>query len=231
MFSMFKSRFGIPGVIAVIALIFAMVGGAYAAGLPGLNSKQKKEVKTIAKGFQGTGPTGPVGPQGPAGANGKDGVNGADGTTGPTGKAGATGSTGATGATGGAGATGATGATGPTGPAGTTILSGQTLTGVWGVRTASAFPVTAFSYPLHLSFTPTLHYRPVAAAPTTKCPGSAAKPKAAASQLCVYTSASINITAGAFPANAGADPKSGEILEFEATGESFVRGSWAVTAP
>jgi hypothetical protein len=48
MFSMFRERFGIAGVISVIALVFAMVGGAFAAG-GGLSSKQKKEVKKIAK--------------------------------------------------------------------------------------------------------------------------------------------------------------------------------------
>jgi hypothetical protein len=82
MFSSFRNRFGIPGLISVIALVFAMLGGAYAAS-GALTGKQKKEVTKIAKKYAGKpGATGPAGPQGPAGANGKDGANGTNGANG-----------------------------------------------------------------------------------------------------------------------------------------------------
>jgi hypothetical protein len=95
MFSLFRNRFGIPGVISIVALVFAMLGGAYAATKQGgLNAKQKKQVRSIAKkqvrsiakSFQGTGPAGPAGPQGPAGAKGADGQNGSNGASGANGK-------------------------------------------------------------------------------------------------------------------------------------------------
>jgi hypothetical protein len=87
MFSVFKNRFGVPGIVSVVALVFAMVGGAYAAS-GGLSGKQKKEVKSIAKSFQGTGP---------AGANGTNGANGAPGAKGEKGDAGNAGGAGAAG--------------------------------------------------------------------------------------------------------------------------------------
>ncbi|HWM62728.1 MAG TPA: hypothetical protein VNP96_01910 [Solirubrobacterales bacterium] len=105
MFSSFRNRFGIPGVISVIALVFAMFGGAYAAS----NSGEDQKASASAKAKQGprgprgkTGPAGPAGPQGPAGApgakgdtgpagaNGKDGTNGTNGTTGTNGTNGKT---------------------------------------------------------------------------------------------------------------------------------------------
>jgi len=96
MLSMLRTRFGLPGAIAVLALVLAMVGGAYAAAK--LNATQKKEVKKIAKQFAGKdgaqGLPGPAGPQGPAGASGKDGAAGKDGATGATGATGTAGATG-----------------------------------------------------------------------------------------------------------------------------------------
>jgi hypothetical protein len=104
MFSSFRNRFGIPGVISVIALVFAMLGGAYAAS-NALSGKQKKEVtkiaKKIAKKFAGkpgaAGAQGPAGPMGPAGANGKDGANGANGKDGTDGTDGTNGTNGTNG--------------------------------------------------------------------------------------------------------------------------------------
>jgi Collagen triple helix repeat (20 copies) len=147
MFSSFRNRFGIPGVISVIALVFAMIGGAYAAtnNSGGGKATASAKAKKGPRGPRGpAGPAGPAGPQGPAGANGKDGANGvngedgakgATGAQGATGKNGATGATGPTGATGTTGVTGATGATGPEGVCSTVtacvLPSGVTETGAW----------------------------------------------------------------------------------------------------
>ena len=93
MFSTLRTRFGIPGTIAVVALVLAMAGGAYAAAK--LSSQEKKEVAKIAKKFAGkAGPVGPAGPQGPGGANGKDGANGGKGEKGDPGTNGANGTNG-----------------------------------------------------------------------------------------------------------------------------------------
>ncbi len=96
MFSSFRNRFGIPGVISVIALVFAMLGGAYAAtNNGGGKATASAKAKRGPRGPKGaTGPAGPAGPQGPAGANGKDGsngVNGEDGAPGAKGQDGAKG--------------------------------------------------------------------------------------------------------------------------------------------
>jgi hypothetical protein len=82
MFAVFRSKFGIPGVISVMALVFAMIGGAYAASSDGggeatASAKKGKQGKPGKRGPTGaTGATGPAGPQGAAGAKGDDGANG-----------------------------------------------------------------------------------------------------------------------------------------------------------
>lgn len=81
MFTVFRSKFGIPGVISMMALVFAMIGGAYAASSDGggeatasAKGKRGKPGKTGKTGP--TGATGAAGPQGPAGAKGDAGANG-----------------------------------------------------------------------------------------------------------------------------------------------------------
>jgi Collagen triple helix repeat (20 copies) len=99
MFSSFRNRFGIPGVISVIALVFAMLGGAYAAS----NSGDSKDAAASAKKKSAKGPRGPkgaTGPAGPAGAPGAKGDTGAAGANGANGSNGATGATGANGTNG-----------------------------------------------------------------------------------------------------------------------------------
>jgi hypothetical protein len=93
MFSAFRNRFGIPGVISVIALVFAMFGGAYAASddnSAGKASASKASASATAKkgprGPKGAkGATGPAGPQGPAGPKGDAGAPGSNGTNGTNG--------------------------------------------------------------------------------------------------------------------------------------------------
>jgi len=83
--STLRSRFGIPGVIAVVALVFAMLGGAYAASDSGGGATAAKAKKGPPGPRGKQGPKGPAGPQGAAGANGKDGANGQNGANGEDG--------------------------------------------------------------------------------------------------------------------------------------------------
>jgi Collagen triple helix repeat (20 copies) len=92
MFSSFRNRFGIPGVISVIALVFAMIGGAYAANNSGSGEGATASAKKAVKGPPGkrgpkgaTGAAGPAGPAGPAGAKGDTGAAGVAGEKGATG--------------------------------------------------------------------------------------------------------------------------------------------------
>ena len=215
MFSSFRNRFGIPGVISVIALVFAMLGGAYAAS----NDSGSGKATASAKGKVGprgprgkpgpAGPAGPAGPQGPAGAagaNGKDGANGLDGekgATGAKGTSGTNGTNGATGATGPAGATGSTGSTGATGSPwtlGGTLPSGATEVGAWAIGPLKEkeisealadiqFPLTwSIPLPAELDEAHVRFIKEGEAAPAGCTGGTPAVPKADPGFLCVYTS-------------------------------------------
>jgi collagen triple helix repeat protein len=124
MFSAFRNRFGIPGVIAVFALVFAMFGGAYAAS----NSGGESGATASAKAKKG--PRGPRGPKGPKGATGPAGPAGAQG---PAGAAGAKGDKGDTGAAGAAGTPGAPGAAGKSVEVGTEPEGGPNCNELGGV--------------------------------------------------------------------------------------------------
>lgn len=88
MLSPLRSRFGIPGAIAVIALVFAMLGGAYAATDAG-GGKASATAKKLIRGPRGPkGGAGPAGPQGPAGAKGDTGPQGEKGEKGEKGEQG-----------------------------------------------------------------------------------------------------------------------------------------------
>jgi Collagen triple helix repeat (20 copies) len=256
MFSSFRTRFGIPGVIAVAALVFAMLGGAYAAS----NSGGGKATASKAKGPRGPqgkpgkrGPTGPTGPQGQAGAkgdggsagsNGSPGAKGATGATGPTGATGNPGVNGLNGATGPTGATGATGATGSPWTAGGTLPSGATLTGSWGGVPAESTVQVAVSFPIPLASAPT----PVVVKSEENksaegCSGTVESgnltgtPVASSGKLCIYLTAIellnplVTITVGkpneAFP-GPGANT-AGALLTVENTSPFEVHGMWAVT--
>lgn len=217
MFSMFRNRFGIPGVIAVVALVFAMFGGAYAANHPeGGKATASAKAKKGPRGPRGK--TGPTGPQGLPGANGKDGAAGAAGPTGPA------------------------GATGPTGPTGTTLPSGMTETGIWGARGPEGLSslITWVSFPLRLPSPPTFHFIECGftCTPTPECPSTlVSEPEAEPGQLCVYMTEGANVNVEVPPTTLSGinpDPKSGIGMLFpfkeEESGER-VFGSYAVTAP
>lgn len=86
MFSLLRSRFGIPGVISVVALVFAMVGGAYAAKSV-IITKLNQISPSVQKQLKGkTGQPGQAGAPGGAGKDGANGANGKDGANGSAGK-------------------------------------------------------------------------------------------------------------------------------------------------
>jgi hypothetical protein len=147
---------------------------------------------------------------------------------------GARGSAGATGAPGPKGDRGERGEQGEPGPLIQTLPSGKTERGDYGfagTRAMTGFsPAIAVSYPIPLSFQPSLNIVKTTGPPTASCPGSVQMPSAVAGSLCVYEEREdVNISIENVPAEghfgflllSGASP-----------GENFeVHGTWAVTAP
>jgi hypothetical protein len=246
-----RRHFNATGLVAVLALMFAMSGGAYAASRyvitstkqispKVLKSLQGKAGKPGASGVQGlVGPAGPAGSQGPAGQAGAKGEAGAPGKEGPPGKSGENGTTGFT----------------------ETLPAGKTLEGEWGLSVHALGPEVhraAFSFGIPLSEAPVAHYIDTdgkeltisGEETSTTCPGSAAAPKAAPGNLCIYASSesglsaepaaneyllhwkwgiAVNNQAGSGPATA--DPFGFDITTLSiAEGNSVAYGSWAVTA-
>jgi hypothetical protein len=203
--------------VMVTVLAVAVLGGgtAYAATqvLPknSVGSKQiKKEAVTPAKLSTAakarlTGPTGPVGPKGDPGPKGE---------------------------------------IGPAGPFPATLPSGKTLTGyiaVTGVATGAgqrAEDSISFTYPLATA--PTPHTLEPVATPTAECPGNADEPEAAPGNLCIYEFQHTNAKTVAAEgdcvyANSGCNVATRyggvDYVEAAGTGNFYVEGSWAVTAP
>ncbi|HEX2096109.1 MAG TPA: hypothetical protein VHF50_01935 [Solirubrobacterales bacterium] len=258
MFSSFRNRFGIPGVISVIALVFAMFGGAYAATNNGSgDSKASASAKKAKKGPRG--PRGPKGAQGPAGPAGPQGPAGPAGAKGDKGDAGTNGTNGTKGATGPTGATGTTGTTGSPWTAGGTLPKNATMTGSWGFggddvsEDGSSLQFIPISFPIPLASEPAAdsdNFRTMNAPPTADCPGTAAEPKAAPGNLCVYeafkkdaenaeAALGLNIAKPTEPLVPGASKYGAVVLylptfnpdpEVEVQ-NNFAYGTWAVTAP
>jgi hypothetical protein len=239
MFSIFRNRFGAPGVISVIALIFAMFGGAYAASNGGSgNATTSAKAKKGPRGPRGK--TGPAGPAGPAGA------------VGPAGPAGPKGDPGAQGAEGKPGTPGTNGTNGTfsTEP----LPAGETLTGAWiasGGKGDTSW--ASISFPIQVSPAPTLYWEPPALggggfkiAPggsvslltaeeiEAKCPGSATEPKATPGAVCVYPEKESEAfpSLGYVSTNLGAPTMFGTAVPYEinASNPGYARGTWAVMA-
>lgn len=245
MFSTFRERFGVPGVIAVIALVFAMAGGAFAAS-GGLSGKQKKEVKKIAqteaKKLAGTGPAGPQGPPGSPGAAGKDGTPGAPGKDGTSvtseefvgtkdGKCVGVGGSKFIAASGNTyacnGKAGKDGETGFT----ETLPPGKTETGAWIVpgEAETAVPIS-FNIPLPNDLKGTEYLKPTeTAAGTTNCPGiKDGVATAAEGYLCLYqTEGGVLDFFG--PPGATTSRNGAALFAVKSTG-GLAYGFWAVTA-
>ena len=252
--SVFKSRFGAPGVISVIALLFAMIGGAYAASDNSGSDKASASAKA-KKGPRGPrGPRGPVGPAGPQGPAGAAGAAGAKGAQGPQGERGATGPAGLNGSNGTQGPAGPAGPTGPAGSpwtAGGTLPSGETETGVWSLAVGPENPTLGFALTkVPISFTIpvaesgepggavslTAHRLKPGEAETAECPGDWEEPKAEPGHLCVYTVAELdtgaNLEVSLATSGSGGTIHPGAFVQTQ-EGEpgGFAGGSWAVTAP
>lgn len=237
MLSFMRNRFGIPGVISVVALVFAMLGGAYAA-----NKSESSGSKASASKSK-RGPRGPKGPAGPAGPQGLP------GPTGPQGPAGA------------AGKEGPQGVPGKPGPLLESLPAGATLMGNWGVGGSlgaeegpgRALVQVSFQFPV--SPAPTVYYIQVGNAfaakipqtgavafPTPEeleaaCPGTAAAPKAAAGNLCVYATEEeeanftvIDFLPGGLAEKISRATTLGAVVPLRVQSElGYARGSWAVT--
>lgn len=239
MFSMLRTRFGIPGLISVIALVFAMAGGAFAANNFDGSGGQAAASAKAKQGKQGKpGKTGPAGPAGPQGSVGP---------AGPAGPAGAKGDAGANGTNGVAGPTGPEGPEGSPWTANGTLPSEATLTGVWGEGLMAgapkgryAFPI---SFPLPLATPPDPVFLPEKTLSAPGCPGLVdGIPTADPGKLCVYGDVFENVTnegfvhpkAPATPDEFGAIVAgvgtTGTMLSVNCGDFCYVAGTWAVTA-
>ncbi len=232
MFSMMRKRFTYANVAMTLALVFAMSGGAYAAGHYLITSTKQISPKVLSalKGRSGAsgvpgaaGPTGAAGPAGPAGVKGETGLAGPEG---PAGK----------------------GEKGEKGPAGSpwtdggTLPEGATETGAWSAYTkATGNDPAAISFPIPLASVPTFevatNYIPSNESPTAQCPGTAANPKAASGNLCVYAGEdeehTVEFKKALNPGGEGVEGpgKTGVVLLFFGGNIGYAYGSWAVTAP
>jgi hypothetical protein len=232
--------------VATAALVTATAGGAYAAGTSGGSISacvhhdggglyQARRCAHDDRQLQWS-VRGPGGLQGAAGAAGPAGAPGPRGLTGPPGPQGN------------GGPKGEQGAAGPAGPRGDSfesgLPSGKTLRGVYEIADTAATKsvqdqTTAISetYAAALPAAPQLHLIADGATPPAACPGSAADPKAAAGNLCVYESRNHTNLAEDPDVFIDALNQSEATLGFgiEITANSAglydSAGTWAVTAP
>jgi hypothetical protein len=193
-------------VVATLALVFAMSGGALAAKHYLINSTKQINPKVLKKLKGNAGKTGITGATGPAGAAGKEGSQGKEGKQGEP------------------------------GPLLTTLPSGKTEHGAYGFASTRASgggkftPGTETSYPIPLSFTPSINIVRSGGAATASCPGSATSPAAAPGKLCLYGEREdVEVSAENLPATG----HFGFLAFFEAAeGANYEdTGTWAVTAP
>jgi hypothetical protein len=254
MLSVLRKRMSYANVIATVALFFAFSGGAAYAASHYLITSTKQIKPSVLKSLAGRpgpagpagagtpgaqGPAGPAGPQGSAGSAGVAGVNGVSVTSEEVKKGDAT----CKSKEGGAKFTSASGVStacngkeGSPWTAGGTLPEGKTETGMWSVVTTAksgsiivGFAPISFAIPLAAALTEGhVHLLAKDAEPTTECPGTLAKPEAAAGNLCVYTfeeSGGLTFAEAAGPSTAGVSLEflSGSLTEFAV-------GSWAVTA-
>ena len=188
----------------MVALFFALGGTAIAARHYLITSTRqiKPSVLKALKGNRvSTGPQGPQGLQGLAGTPG---------------------------------AAGGKGERGEPGPMLAALPSGSTERGSYGfagTRAKGGFaPGTVTSYPIPLSFTPTIYVIKVSGSPTANCPGSVESPTAVAGSLCIYEEReTTELDAENHPANGHfgflAFTEAAEGANYE------LYGTWAVTAP
>jgi hypothetical protein len=240
-------------------------GATGATGATGAAGATGPAGATGATGAVGaTGATGETGSQGPKGVQGDKGLKGDTGVKGDTGNTGASayevwkaaGNTGTeaefiASLQGAQGATGATGPAGPAGPLMTTLTSGATKTGAWGVKVAPnvAFFDDTLDFGMQVRGPLTVQIIKVVNdtanplftangtagtfnAPTTQCNGNLDSPKASAPGfLCIYVGQTDNVREmAAFPIG-GSNGLSGfdmQAMSRIVANSAFVYGSYAV---
>ncbi len=219
------NRLPAPGtVLASLALFAALGGTGYATTRSG--PEERADAHAAVK---------KAGPRGPRGRTGKKGKTGPVGPQGPAGAAGAKGETGPQGGPGTAGAEGRS--------ALSTLHSGETIRGVWGVHGDAAYGLTGITFPVPAP-------APVDAAhvsgPSERtsgdgCTGTAGAPTAGAGYVCVYTARKGSTTTvfgvgglGGAESRASADDD-GSAYGFQVVtlggGSNYGTGTWAYTAP
>lgn len=220
MFSILKTRFGIPGVISVIALVLATTGGAFAAKYLITSTNQIKP--SVLKKLKGTrGPTGPTGAQGSAGANGKDGAPGAEGKQ---------------------GSQGIQGENGSPWTAGGVLPPGETETGTFVTHGATPGGTGAISFPIPLaspvSATNIVVIQEAASVPANCNDGEGTapgvtNPEADAGKLCIF--AAFGGPVGGVLNPTTFEPEAtvvgGMVVQTLSSLDETGFGSWAVTAP
>jgi trimeric autotransporter adhesin len=121
------------------------------------------------------------------------------------------------------------------GPIVATLKSGQTLRGVFDVGDESKLSRAASSFQFPLLNAPAAPTTNVLAPGTTSpaCAGlgGGATPQAAPGQLCVYITSATPAAELSFDAGSVNRLGFGLLAKFIATGDNFVQGQWAVTAP
>ena len=119
----------------------------------------------------------------------------------------------------------------------TTLPSGKAERGAFGLAGtrpsgAGFVPGTETSYPIPLSFTPTLNVIKAGGAPTAKCPGSSENPSATAGNLCVYVEREdVEVLVFNEPAKGHFGFLMLALAVATPPQDYEVHGTWAVTAP
>jgi hypothetical protein len=217
-------------VMASIAVFVALGGISYAATQLPRNSVGTKQIKNSAVTLKKINKAARLALQGQKGA------------TGPAGPTGATGATGAAGAKGDKGDTGAAG----TSVFSSTIPSGQTVTGAWGIGEDSSntggFTHVVVSLPVEAPTELTdslVNFKSGttnAADGDATCTGTAAAPTAPAGKVCIYTTFNSNtdyLAGFQISGSAGDQNKFGFTIFASAAASGLIdaRGTWAYTAP
>jgi len=215
---LFRKRPSAALIIACAALAVALSGVGYAATVLPKNSVGSKQVingslkkadlsKKAVAALKGA--------RGQQGARGEQGLPGIQGVRGDKGDP------------------------GPAGPFPDTLPGGKTIRGYWGwYSTVTASGQFAGDFQSFGGFTlaapPTAHYVAFNASPPSQCPGTLSNPQAAPGNLCVYESVRGNL-AQPQVCNMNFCPASGPAgfavySTSLASGVTFARGTWAVTA-
>jgi hypothetical protein len=208
--------------IALLALFVALGGSSYAAlQLPrgsvgtkqlkngAVTSKKVRNNSLLVRDFRASQRARLRGPRGPQGARGEQGLPGAQG---------------------------------PPGPFPGSLPSRSTVRGAYSVAgtaaAGNAFFSDAISFGFVLASAPTPHFIPLAGPTSPDCPGTVAAPQANPGHLCIYEGTRVNVGVASFQdpvtgaTGSTVRPWGAEVAaRSSGAGDTFERGSWAVTAP